>query len=129
MENLIVIIPMLYLLRSAKDKRLLFLIIGSCSLIQIVFMSNMDIALYYGVCAMISVFTALIALFKIKTTSSKVLAVFMMMQAGMCLLLILDWSFTSNELLQFKLSQFNVILVFILIALGIASNDKCGNNC
>ena len=86
--------------------------------------SNMDIALYYGVAAMLSVLTGVIALLVIKTTSARVLTVLMLMQALICLMLVPDWSFTTNESLQFKLSQFNDILVFILISLGMASSDR-----
>jgi Na+(H+)/acetate symporter ActP len=107
----------------ASDKRLLFLIAGSCGLLEVVYRANIDIALYYGVAAMISVMTAFIGLL-IKTTSGKVLAIFMLMQAAICLALIPHWHFTGNEFLQYKLEEFNVILVFILIALGITSSDR-----
>lgn len=122
MENITVITIMLALCFISKDKRLLFLIAGSSGVLELIYMANIDIALYYGVCGMISVMTAFIALM-IKTTSGKVLAVFMLMQAVMCMALIPNWHFTGNEFLQYKLAEFNVILVFILIALGITSRD------
>ena len=124
MENITVIIVMLLLCLSAKDKSLLFLIAGSCGVFELVYMANMDIALYYGVCAMISMVAAVIAIYVIKSTTSKTLAIFLSMQAIIALCLIPDWSFTANELLQFKLSDFNGILVLILIALGITGSDN-----
>ena len=124
MQNLIVIIAMLILCRSAKDKRLLFLIAGSCAVFELMYYADMDIALYYGVCAMISQLTAVVAISVMKSTPSKVLAIFMTVQAVICLALIPDWSFTTNEWLQFKLNEFNAILVFILIAIGITASDN-----
>lgn len=129
MENIAVIIAMLLLCINASDKKLLLLIAGSCGLLELVYMADMDIALYYGVSSMISIVTALMSVTKIKYTSAKVLAVLMLAQAIICLCLIPDWSYTTNEELQFKLSQFNDMLIFILIGLGVVSSDRCGNNC
>ena len=127
MENLIVIVAMLFLCISAKDKRLLKLIIASCSALQILYMVNIDIALYYGVCGMISVVTAFYAV-GVKSASGNVLAAVMLIQAMFCIFLIPDWSFTINELLQFKLSKFNDILVIILIAIGMCGSDNSISN-
>ena len=124
MQNLIIILAMLYLCRSANDKRLLFLIAGSCAVLELVYRVNMDIALYYGVGAMVSIVTAVIAVTTIKSVSSKVLVIFLSMQTVICLCLVPDWSFTGNEWLQFKLNEFNAILVFILIGLGVTGSDN-----
>ena len=124
MQNLIIILAMLYLCRSAKDKRLLFLIAGSCAVLELVYRANMDIALYYGVGAMVSVVTAVIAITTIKSVSSKVLVIFLSMQTVICLCLVPDWSFAANEWLQFKLNEFNAILTLILIGLGVTGSDN-----
>ena len=128
MENLIVIVAMLFLCVSAKDKRLLKLIGVSCAALQILYMSNIDIALYYGACAMISAVTAFFAV-GIGSISGRLLALAMLVQSMLCLFLIPDWGLILNEALQFKLSQFNDILVIILIALGVTGSDNSINNC
>lgn len=115
---------MLLLRLSAKDKRLLFLIACSCGVLELVYMANMDIALYYGVCAMVSMITAVVAISVIKSTTAKTLAIFLSMLSLLCLCLVPNWSFAVNEWLQFKLNDFNAILVFILISLGIASRGN-----
>jgi len=46
------------------------------------------------------------------------------MQAIICLCLVPDWSYYVNNWLQFKLNQFNDILIFVLIGLGASSNEK-----
>lgn len=127
MQNIIVIIAMLLLCIGAKDKRLLLLIAGSSGAFELLYLANMDIALYYGVCGMLSVITALIAIINIKTSSAMVLSVFMLIQSLMCLSLVPEWGAAVNESLQFKLMRYNDILVFILIGIGIASNDRCTN--
>ena len=109
---------------SAKDKRLLFLIAGSCAVLELVYRTNMDIALYYAVGAMVSIVTAVIAITAIKSVSSKVLVIFLSVQSVVCLCLVPDWPFTGNEWLQFKLSEFNAILTLILIGLGITGSDN-----
>lgn len=126
MENLIVIGAMLFLAIGAKDKRLLKLIGVSCAVLQMLYMANIDIALYYGVCAMVSVVTSFFAV-GVRSVSGGLLAAVMLMQAALCLFLIPDWAFTINELLQFKLTQFNDILIIILIALGITGSDNIIN--
>ena len=127
MENLIVIVAMIFLCISAKDKSLLKLIGLSCAALQILYMSNIDIALYYGVCAMVSVVTALFAI-GVRSAPGNLLAVTMLVQAMFCLFLIPDWTFTINESLQFKLTEFNDILVIILIALGVTGSDNSISN-
>jgi len=124
MENAIIIISMLLLCIGAKDKRLQFVIAASCGLLELAYMAEMDIALYYGICAMISSIIAVIAIAKVKTDAARVLCVFMIMQAIICLCLVPDWSYYVNNWLQFKLNQFNDILIFVLIGLGASSNEK-----
>ena len=122
--NLIVTITMLLLCLSVKDKSLLLLIALPCVAFELIYMANMDIALYYAVNAMVCMFTAVIAVSVIKSTSAKTLAIFLSAQSLLCLALVPDWGFSINEWLQFKLSDFNDILVIILIALGVAGSDN-----
>lgn len=124
MENVIVITVMMLLCLSAKDKKLPILIAVSCGLIQVVYESSPDIAVYYAVTAMLCVMTAAAGLHFIKSTSSKVLAVLLTAQSALCVILIFDWPFIYNEWLQFKLDELNGILVFILIGLGVTGSDN-----
>jgi len=122
MENVIVILAMYILCFKAKDRRLIYLIGGSCFILQWLYIVDMDIALYYGVSAMVSVVAGVIGITAIDNTSSKVFAIMMVAQSLMCLSLIPSWTYTTNELLQFKLHDFNAILVIILISLGVTSS-------
>ena len=124
MENTIIIISMLLLCIGSKDKRLQFIIAASCGLFELAYMAEVDIALYYGICAMISSIAAALAVAKAKTDAAKVFCAFMIMQTIICLCLVPDWSYYVNNWLQFKLNQFNDILMFVLIGLGVSSNER-----
>jgi len=127
-ENLIVVLAMRLLMTKASDNRLIYLIAASCALFELMFHANIDIALYYAVNATISAAIAFISIKYIKTLSAKVFSVFMLMQGALCLALIPDWSYTVNELLQFNLTQYNDILILVLIALGVTSSAKFTNS-
>jgi hypothetical protein len=124
MENLIVFIVMIFLCISSSNRGLLYLIAGSCALAEVTYIAGIDIALYYGVNALISAATALIAALHIKSVSAYVLSVLMLAQGLLCLSLVPNWPSTVNSALQFNLYQFNDILGFILIALGITGSDN-----
>jgi len=102
------------------------LIILSCALSQLIYISNMDIALYYSAQGLVSVATAWIAL-KIKTTPSKALSILMLAQFLLCFSLVPDWGYSLNSVLQFKLEDFNAMMIIILIALGVASSGNFNN--
>ena len=127
MDNLIVFVVMLFLCISASNRAMLYLIAGSCAVAELTYVARMDIALYYGVNAMISVAAAFVAVLYIKTVSANVLGAIMLIQGLLCLALVPNWSSTINSTLQFNLCQFNDILVFIFIALGITGSDNIIN--
>jgi hypothetical protein len=115
---------MFLLCLNTSDKRLLYIIAGSSALFELVHVADVDIALYYATCSMISMVTAYTSVCVIKSTPSKVFAIFLSIQAMLCFCLVPDWPFLVNEWLQFKLSEFNDILIFILIALGVSTSDS-----
>jgi len=80
---------------------------------------------------MISAFVGLIALRYIKTLSASLFSVFMLMQCVLCLLLVWDWSYSVNDFLQYNLTQYNDILITMLIVIGAVSGsdyDRYSNN-
>ena len=131
MENLLIVFAMRMLTVTAKDSRLLHLIAASCALFELMYYANIDISLYYSANAMISAFVGLIALRYIKTLSARLFSVFMLMQCVLCLLLVWDWSYSVNDFLQYNLTQYNDILIIMLIAIGAVSSsdyDRYSNN-
>ena len=101
-------------------------IILSCALSQLVYAANMDISLYYSMQGLVSVGTAWLAL-KMNTTASKALSILMLAQFLLCFSLVPDWGYSLNSVLQFKLEDFNAMMIIILIALGVASSGQYNN--
>ena len=107
-----------------KNKLLLLLIVAEAVISYAIYKAPFDIAIYYSIEAMFSVGVAWVALKYIQGDSSNVYSVIILGQALLCLLLIPSWSYSVNELLQYKLDAYGATLVQISIALGMASSDR-----
>ena len=89
--------------------------------------ANIDIAVYYMLGAFMSVMISWIAAKYIRTNSSRVYSVIILIQAFICLSLVPDWTYSINEFLQYKLDAYGDIIIQVSIVLGIVSNDRIRN--
>lgn len=131
MENFVVIFSLALISFCFGGNKVINLIIASCLASQVAYMVDMDIALYYSIQGLISIATAHIAL-RIWTFESNVVATLMLMQFLICFSLVPDWGYSINNVLQFKLQDFNDMMMIILIVIGAASsgefNGRSDNN-
>ena len=125
MENLIVIVSMLFLCIITKSGGIPLLIIAG-AVLALSADVVVDIALFYAVLSAGCMALAVMGLMQIKESRncSFVYSMLMAAQSVICFALVPDWGVTGNTVLQYILNQFNDILWVILLITGLISSGK-----
>ena len=123
MENLLTVVILLVIALNSKGNQLTHLMVIGCLMASVIETANIDIALYYALNLILLSFLAQQAI-KLRSTSSLLYAIIMIIQMCICLALFTDWGESLNDTIQ-TIAIFITDKVSILtIVLAIAGSDN-----
>jgi hypothetical protein len=127
MENLLIGMLLLSFAFLSGGKKLPYLMAAGCFSAAIIEALNFDIALYYSFNAILLSLLAFYAI-KIKSTSSLTYAIIMTIQMLFCIVLIPDWGYSANALIQNAAIYYNDYLLIAVVVIGVIGIDDTITN-
>jgi hypothetical protein len=127
MENLLIGMLLLSFAFLSGGKKLPYLMAVGCFSAAIIEWLNFDIAVYYSLSAILLALLAHYAI-KIKSTSSLTYAILMILNMLFCIMLIPDWGYSANTLIQNAAIYYNDYLLIAVVVIGVIGIDDTITN-
>ena len=127
MDNLLISwLLITFALLSSKPKLTFIMSIG-CSVAALIEYFDFDIVIFYSLNAILLSLLASEAI-KIKSTSSLTYAILMIIQMLFCVMLIPDWGYSANILIQDAAIYYNDYLLIAVVLIGVIGTDDTITN-
>lgn len=127
MENIIIAVVLLAIAWKSTKNDLTYLMITGCMVAWLIDWLDFDIALYYSINSTLFALLGLYAV-KLKTTSSIIYAIIMLIQVFFCLLLIPDWGNAGNTIIQNLAIYLNDGILTSILLLGVTGSGNSISN-